>query len=420
METHNRHHSSGGRQTLRSLVLHHPAWAAFAIFLIAFNLRPAITSVAPFLAEIQQDYDLSGAWISVLTTAPVICLGLFGPLAPPLARRFGNEAVLLASLIGIVVGCVLRSFGVFPLFAGTVVIGASMSVLGILTPVVVKRDFPRHVGRMMGAYTMLISLGAAVSTASAAPFRAALGSWHMTLLVWALPALAAAIIVIPQLFRHRHPHGPAVAHVESIMGDPIAWQVTGYLALVSALAYAVFTWGPSMLQARGLSLAASGVIVSVSYIAQMATGLLVPMIASRQRDQRSMAALMVVLTLAGLLGFIFAPVWSLTLFSIILGLGQGGAFGLALSLIVLRSGTPHVAEQLSSMSQTIGYIVGGGIGPFAVGIIHDATASWRTVAVFYVIIGVATLFLGLGAGRAKTVQTASMKKTGARRAAGAA
>src|SRR5690606_20218697 len=147
------------------------------------------------------------------------------------------------------------------------------------------------------------------------------------------------------------------------------------------------TWGPSMLQARGLSLAASGVIVSVSYIAQMATGLLVPMIASRQRDQRSMAALMVVLTLAGLLGFIFAPVWSLTLFSIIVGLGQGVAFGLALSLIVLRSGTPHVAAQLSSMSQTIGYIVGGGIGPFAVGIIHDATASWRTVAVFYVIIG---------------------------------
>jgi len=399
------------RPTLRTLVLSHPAWAALAVFLIAFNLRPAITSVAPFLSEIREDYGLSGTWISVLTTAPVICLGLFGPLAPPLARRIGNEAVLLASLIGIVVGCILRSFGVVPLFAGTVVIGASMSLLGILTPVVVKRDFPHHVGRMMGAYTMLISLGAAASTASAAPIRAALGSWDMTLLVWALPALVASIFLIPQLFRHRHPHGPAVAHVETIMGDPLAWQVTGYLALVSALAYAVFTWGPSMLQSRGLSLAASGVIVSVSYIAQMATGLMVPMIAARQRNQRALVTLMVILTLTGLMGFVFAPVWSLTFFSIVLGLGQGGAFGLALSLIVLRSGTPHVAAQLSSLSQSIGYIVGGGVGPFAVGIIHDATASWRTVAVFYLAIGLATLVLGLGAGRARTVQ-AQPKRTG--------
>jgi CP family cyanate transporter-like MFS transporter len=40
---------------------------------------------------------------------------------------------------------------------------------------------------------------------------------------------------------------------------------------------------------------------------------------------------------------VLAPVWPLTAFSIILGLGQGGAFGLALSLIVLRAGDQHVA-----------------------------------------------------------------------------
>jgi CP family cyanate transporter-like MFS transporter len=41
--------------------------------------------------------------------------------------------------------------------------------------------------------------------------------------------------------------------------------------------------------------------------------------------------------------------------AIVLGLGQGGTFSLALTLIVLRSRDAHVAANLSSMAQGIGY-----------------------------------------------------------------
>jgi CP family cyanate transporter-like MFS transporter len=314
---------------------------------------------------------------------------------------------MLAALLGIVAGCLMRSFGLMPLYTGTLIIGLSLSLLGVLTPVVVKRDFPHRVGQVMGLYTMLISFGAAASTATAAPIHAVAGSWQLTLLVWALPALVAAVVFIPQLFRHKRPHGPAASHVGSILADPIAWQVTGFLALVSSLAYAVFTWGPSMLQARGLDVATSGVVTSMSYLAQMATGLTVPIIAGRLRNQSLLAAGVVALSTLGLVGFVFAPVWSLPFVSIVLGLGQGGAFGLALSLIVLRSGNPHVAAQLSSMSQTVGYVVGGLVGPFAVGMLHDWSGSWEVVAIFYVVIGLGALVLGLGAGRARSVQQAA-------------
>jgi CP family cyanate transporter-like MFS transporter len=145
----------------------------------------------------------------------------------------------------------------------------------------------------------------------------------------------------------------------------------------------------------------------MSYLAQMATGLTVPIIAGRLRNQSLLAAGVVALSTLGLVGFVFAPVWSLPFVSIVLGLGQGGAFGLALSLIVLRSGNPHVAAQLSSMSQTVGYVVGGLVGPFAVGMLHDWSGSWEAVAIFYVVIGLGALVLGLGAGRARSVQQAA-------------
>jgi CP family cyanate transporter-like MFS transporter len=386
------HHRSARRSTdnadekraLRAMLLRHPAWSVAAILLIAFNLRPTITSVAPFLGDIRQASGISEFGISVLTMAPVICLGLFGPLAPLLARRFGTEAVLLASLLGIAVGAVVRSFGTIPLFLGTIVIGASLSLAGVLSPVVVKRDFPRQVGLMMGLYTMLISLGATLSTASGVPLAHVLGgSWETALLFWASPALIGAIVFIPQLFRYERARAVPSPHLRGLTRDPLAWQVTGILALVASLAYAVFNWAPTMLEARGLDAATSGLIVSISYIAQMVTGLSAPIIAGRQRDQRPTVVVLLLLTATGLLGFIFAPIWSLTAFSIILGLGQGGAFGLALSLIVLRAGNQHVVGQLSMLAQSVGYVAGGIVGPFAVGVIHDWSQSWPVVAIFY-------------------------------------
>jgi len=275
--------------------------------------------------------------------------------------------------------------------------------LGVLTPVIVKRDFPRHIGLMMGLYTMLICLGPAVATAAAVPMQHALGdSWERVLLFWGLPALIGAMVFLPQLFR-QETKPVAETHVTSVLRDPLAWQVTAYFGLISSLAYALFSWGPRMLQARGLDPATSGIVVSISYVGQMVTGLLAPVVAGRQRDQRLIIVVFVVLTAIGLLGFIFAPAWLLSSFSVLLGLGQGGAFGVGLLLFVLRAGDPHAAAKLSALAQSVGYVLGGVIGPFAVGVIYDWAGSWHAVAVFYTAVGVGSLIFGLGAGRARTL-----------------
>src|SRR4028119_1623745 len=70
-----------------------------AIVLLAANLRPALTSVAPLIGQIRTDAGLSNGVAGLLTTLPLLAFGVLSPVAPRLARRFGLERMLLMSLL---------------------------------------------------------------------------------------------------------------------------------------------------------------------------------------------------------------------------------------------------------------------------------------------------------------------------------
>jgi CP family cyanate transporter-like MFS transporter len=81
-------------------------------------------------------------------------------------------------------------------------------------------------------------------------------------------------------------------------------------------------------------------------------------------------------------------------------------FALALTLIVLRSPDAHVAANLSSMAQGVGYTIAS-MGPLAVGLVHDMSGGWANVGWVFAVIGVLATAAGLGAGRALQVQVRS-------------
>ena len=274
--------------------------------------------------------------------APVICLGAFGPVAPPLARRFGTEAVLLASLLALAIGCVVRSFGAAPLFVGTVIIGASMCLLGVLTPVIVKRDFPRHVGLMMGLYTMLICLGPAVATAAAVPMQHALGdSWERVLLFWGLPALIGAIVFLPQLFRQETKHRRNARHQRFARSPGLAshrlfrsYQLAR-LRRVQLGTEHVASPRPRSRDERHRGLdqlcRSDGHRPAGASYCRSATRSAADHCRRRGAHRRRSPRLYLCA------GVVAQPV------SVLLGLGQGGAFGVGLLLFVLRAGDPHAA-----------------------------------------------------------------------------
>ncbi|MGE8414632.1 MAG: CynX/NimT family MFS transporter [Pseudomonas sp.] len=387
--------------------LHRPWLLLLGLILVALNLRPALSSMAPLLSDVSQHLGLSAAKAGLLTTLPVLCLGLFAPLAPILARRFGAERVVLGILLTLALGIVLRSsFGESGLFAGSILAGASIGVIGVLLPGIVKRDFARHAGTMTGVYTMALCLGAAMAAGASVPLSHALGeSWAMGLGFWVVPALVAGLFWLPQVGQKHGAHHVAF-RVRGLLRDRLAWQVTLYMGLQSSLAYIVFGWLPSILIGRGLSPTQAGLVLSGSVIVQLVSSLAAPWLATRGRDQRLAIVIVMLMTLGGLFGCLYAPLDGLWGWAILLGLGQGGTFSLALTLIVLRSRDTHVAANLSSMAQGIGYTLAS-MGPFAVGLVHDWTGGWNAVGWIFAVLGGGAIIAGLGAGRALYVQVQS-------------
>ena len=393
----------------QAVVLRRPWLLLLGLVLVALNLRPALSSMAPVLGQVSEGLGLSASQAGLLTTLPVLCLGLFAPLAPVLARRFGSERVILGILLTLALGILVRSaLGAVGVFVGSLMAGASIGIIGVLLPGIVKRDFPQHAGTLTGVYTMALCLGAAMAAGATVPLSTHFDdSWALGLGFWMLPALLAMLVWLPQA-RQGHGLHKVAYRVRGLWRDPLAWQVTLYMGLQSSLAYIVFGWLPSILIGRGLTATQAGLVLSGSVIVQLASSLAAPWLATRGKDQRLAIVIVMALTLGGLFGCLYAPIEGLWGWAILLGLGQGGAFSLALTLIVLRSRDAHVAANLSSMAQGFGYTLAS-MGPFAVGIVHDWTGGWSAVGWIFGVIGLGAIMAGLGAGRSLYVQVVSEK-----------
>lgn len=385
-------------------------WAvAVVVVLIAFNLRPAFSSIAPVLNEIMADTGLTATGASVLTTAPVLCLGLFGPLTPWLARRIGTERTVLAVLLAILVGTGLRGLGSVPaLMAGSLLAGAGIGIGNVLMPGLLKRDFPDRAPLMTGIYIMSLSVGAAVASATTAPLRVALGGWWAgALAAWTLPAavaMAAAGLVWAERIG-RQPAGAgrtAARRVRGLWRDPLAWQVTLFMGLQSMLAYVVFGWMAPVLRSRGDTAVTAGLVVSVSVVFQVIASLPTPILAARLPRQSEPAAATMVVAAASFVALLAAPLpwqWGL---AAVLGLAQGAAFSLAILMIVVRAGSSDTAAQLSGMAQGVGYTMAA-FGPLLAGVLHDWSGDWRGAGWLFVVAGLGAAVAGALAGRNRLV-----------------
>jgi cyanate transporter len=374
------------------------------IVLVALNLRPAVVAVGPLLRQIQDDLGLSDVAAGALTTLPVLFFGAFGLIAPFLRRNLRGEVLLVASMGLLVLGLLAREIPAeATLFGGALLAGIAISIGNIAVPAIIKRDHPQAITTVTAVYTVAITVGAAVSSAVVVPMEHALHSgWRLPLTLLAVPAAVAGLAWLPRL------RGSAAATPRPDGGSPqvwrsaLAWQVTGFMGLQSLLAYVTSGWLPTICQDRGLSEAAGGYALGLTSLLQAAGAFLVPVLERRLRDQRPLVVLAGLLCMAGYSGLVWAPVGTIWLWIVVLGLGQGVGFATALSFIGLRASDAHVTGQLSGMAQGVGYLIAA-LGPLAVGAVHDATHSWNAPTVLVLAISVAMLVPGLGAGRKRTI-----------------
>src|SRR5215213_6100610 len=392
-----------GRSRPRGLLL------VLGIVLLAANLRPALTGVAPLIGQIRADTGISNGVAWLLTTLPLLAFGLLSPIAPHVARRFGMERVLLASLLVLAVGILLRWAGAVPaLFLGTVVLGAAIAVANVLLPSLVKREFPGHAGLMTSVYSTSLGISAAVAAGVSVPLTqlADIG-WRGALAVWTIPVLLASVAWLPQLGRSDHPADPAVRSspgVRDLWRSPLAWQVTLFMGLQSLAYYVTLTWLPEILQAEGMGAARAGWMLGLSQAVAIVTMFLAPMIAERRPSQRGVVVVAVSMSGLGVLGLLVAGSTASTLWVVLLGLGQGASFSLALTFFALRAPDTGHAAALSGMAQSVGYLLAAG-GPFLFGVLRDATGSWKVPLALLFAVAVCLLVVGFGAARDAYVAT---------------
>lgn len=376
-----------------------------SLVLIAFNLRPVFSSASALLPEIRAELGLSALGASLLTTLPVVCLGLFSPLAPRLAQRIGAERTLFGMLLLLALGTAMRGFSSIPaLFLGTALAGACIAIGNVLLPGLVKRDFPKNMALMTGLYTMALCAGAASAAGLTLPLEKMLGgSMNAALAAWGLPALIVGLLWLPQVFFSRGAAKRSGLRVEGLWRDRLAWNVTLFMGFQSALAYCVFGWLVPILRDRGLDGVTAGGIVSMSIMVQAAACLVVPHIAVRGKNQCVINVVLCVFSIVALIGFLFAPPSTVWFWAVLQGIGQGGLIAAAMTAIVLRSPDPHVAAHLSGMAQCVGYLLAA-VGPLLVGVIRGWTGSFAWSAALFVAIGLIAAYNGWRAGRALHVQ----------------
>ena len=375
-----------------------PGWGVLAVVVaVALNLRPAIAAVPPVLDAIQRDLGLSATAAGLLTALPVVCMGAFAPVGAALARRVGQEAAVAVALTQVAAGTLVRGLGPTAptLYGGTQVSGVGIALGGVLLPRVVKAWFPNRPGAVTGLYTAGLVTGAMLASAATVPLMEALGvGWPAAIAAWGLPAAAALAVWVPVTRRLRTVAEPAPGPVRLPWRSGVAWRVTLYMGSQSLLYYAALTWLSPVYLAAGWTADRAGLLLGLFSFTQIFSALAVPALADRTGDHRPWIALCVGAATVMLAAIGLAPTAAPWVWAAVLGLGVGGMFALALTLLVKLASSPAAAARLSGMALLVGYLLAA-TGPVLAGALYDAAGSYRAPFLALAGIGVATLAVGV-------------------------
>ncbi|MFI3604446.1 CynX/NimT family MFS transporter [Vagococcus fluvialis] len=375
------------------------------IIMIATNLRAPITSVGPLVGTITNSLNLTGAQAGLITTLPLIAFAIISPIAPKLARKFGTETTILGALILIILGLSIRYLpSISTLFLGTAILGCGIAVGNVLIPSIVKQEFQNQSGLVTGIYSVSMNLTGAIASGVSIPLIEKLGwTWNQAFSLWIILAALALLAWLPQLKNKKAtPEVNVVDTNNSIWHSSLAWSVSLFMGIQSFIFYVLVAWLPEMLISQGIPSSKSGGMLSLLQLTLLPTTFIIPIIAEKRPNQKSLVVISFTLFTLGISGLMFSSLAVISLSIIAIGIAGGIAFSLSMMFFNLRTSTPKEAADLSGMAQSIGYILAA-VGPFLFGLLHDLTNNWQSSLFLLIGMTIILLFVGLNAGSSKKV-----------------
>ncbi|MGO4493036.1 CynX/NimT family MFS transporter [Arthrobacter sp. 2YAF22_2] len=351
-----------------------------AIGLIALNMRGPFVAVAPVVGTMQRDLGFSPVEIGYLTGIPVLCFALAAPLASLTGRKLGPEFAITLTLLGVLLGVVVRSAGGGGLvMLGTVILGIAITIGNIVVPLIIRRDFtPARQGAAMGTYTAALNIGSFATSVITAPLAEWLG-WRPAIAACAVFAVAAAAVWIPAAGRssYRPEAIPGTDPAEASRRPASRWITVALTVGFAGQAfsyYGVTAWLPSLLADKlGLAPSAAGAGSSLFQILAIAGGLGVPF-AARFASTTTVGLTLGALWLTVPVGLLLAPElwWLWCSFG---GAAQGGGITLIFTAIIRLARDQASAGRMSAVVQGAGYCFGAA-APTLLGYVHGVSNSW--------------------------------------------
>jgi CP family cyanate transporter-like MFS transporter len=350
---------------------------------VAFNLRPAIVSVAPLLEQIRADVALSYSVVSLLTTVPTLLMGLFAFVAPAVARRTGRARATFYAVAVLFVGLASRVWAAEAavLLGSTLLVGLGIGVGQAYLPALVRSYYAHRAEVATGLYSTAMIAGAGLAAGSTVPIRDLLGAWPLALAGWAVPAgvglLAwAGFLAVGGENRDSADSTATAASGRTIpWRAPTAWLTVLYFGGQASVFYAVITWLPAYYVATGLSPARAGLVLFVMFAVMPVTTLGLSNLAERVTSRRLPHLVALGSLLAGLLLLLAVPRMAPFGWAALVGLGLGGVFALALILPVDHAASDGATQRLTSMTFGVGYLLAAA-GPVGFGVLLDAVGDF--------------------------------------------
>jgi CP family cyanate transporter-like MFS transporter len=365
---------------------------AVALFVLAVNLRMGISSVGPVLPQVVHDLGTPLVFGSLLTTAPVIMMGLASPFSARLAARFGMEWVVVGAVAVVFVATAARFWITTPLalLLSAIVLGSGIAAGNTMLPAVVRRYFPGSLALMTGIYAVGINAGAGLAAFATPRLAQSLSSsWRGALSVWA--CCAAVAIVLWLVIALRTPARSAVAP-PAVRRSRQAWVAALFFGLQSIVYYGILTWLAPLYEERGWPKTQAGLLLSfftgMQVVGALTAGVTV------QRTGRLVDGLRLTALLSGIGTALiaFTPLSAPWLWAVVLGVGVGGIFPLSLTIPLMMTSSAADARNLTASMLCYGYLLGA-TGPLIVGVLRSSTGGFEVAFVALAVVCVATFIL---------------------------
>lgn len=346
------------------------------VALVGLNLRPFITGVGPLAADLSEQTGLGLQGMALLTLVPMLLMGCFAFAGPFLQARVGARRAVIVALAVLGIASLLRLFVATgpQIVATAALLGVGAAIVQAVFPGIIKQQFPRHVGMVMGLYSAMLMGGGAVG-AQASPIVADLfGNWRAGLGWMAVPALAAMILAACYLPRDSvGVQGSNAA--AGFLGRPRTWLLMACFGLVNGGYSTVVAWLAPSYQEHGWTGAASGSLLAIMALCQAVAALLLPILARGSNDLRPWLWLTLAMQAAGFAGLALWPEAVPVVWAILLGAGLGGCFALSMIVALDHLPDPAQAGALSALMQGGGFLIAA-IPPWIVAVLHDFTGSF--------------------------------------------